>query len=172
MQDVQQVHIQQLLDLCQGQTGRRISLPKGLTAYRSYDILIIHKSVPCRSLQQGFPSFQMEYLPLHEAQKQWNDQKQIPALPEEKWLCADSFIQKPVWRTRKTGDYIVANGGRKKLKDFLIDAKVPKEKRDKLPLLADGSHVLWVFGYRISDAVKITESTQLVLHIRRKSNDT
>ena len=172
VQDVQQSHIQQLLDLCKGQTGRRISLPKGLTACRSYDILVIHRSVPCQSFQQGFPSFQMEYLPLAEAQKQWESQEQVPALPEEKWLCADSFTQQPVWRTRSPGDYIVANGGRKKLKEFLIDEKVPREERDRLPLLADGSHVLWVFGYRISDEVKITENTQQVLHIRRKSNGT
>ena len=66
----------------------------------------------------------------------------------------------------------MANGGRKKLKEFLIDEKVPREERDRLPLLADGSHVLWVFGYRISDEVKITENTQQVLHIRRKSNGT
>lgn len=172
VQDVQQVHIQQILDLCRGRTGRRISLPKGLTVYRSYDILIIHKSVPCRSKQQGFPSFQMEYLPLIEAQKQWDRPMQVPDLPEEKWLCADSFAQKPVWRTRRAGDYIVANGGHKKLKEFLIDAKVPREERDTLPLLADGAHVIWVYGYRISDAVKITENTQQVLHIRRKSNGT
>ena len=66
----------------------------------------------------------------------------------------------------------MANGGHKKLKEFLIDAKVPREERDTLPLLADGAHVIWVYGYRISDAVKITENTQQVLHIRRKSNGT
>ena len=172
MQDVQQVHIQQLLDLCTGRTGRRISLPKGLTAYRSYDILVIHRSVPCRSMQQGFPSFQMEYMSVAQARKQWDSPEQIPALPEEKWLSADLLTQEPVWRTREAGDYIVANGGRKKLKEFLIDTKVPREERDQLLLLADGSHVLWVVGYRISDAVKITENTQQVLHIRRKSNGT
>ncbi len=167
VQDVQQVHIEQLLELAKGQTGRRISLPKGLTAQKSYDILIIHRTMPCPALQQGFPSFQMEILTLEEAAKQWESPQQVPALPEEKWLSADELESRPVWRTRKAGDYIVITGGHKKLKDFLIDEKVPREERDKLPLLADGSHVLWVFGYRISDDVKITENTQQVLHVRR-----
>ena len=171
VQDVQQIHVQQLLDLCKGQTGRRISLPKGLTAYKSYDILVIRKCVPCQSLQQGFPSWEMEYVTLAEAQKQWKNCQQVPALPEEKWLCADFLTQKPIWRTRKTGDYIVIKGGHKKLKEFLIDAKIPREERDVLPLLTDGSHVLWIWGYRISDAVKITENTQQVLHVRRITND-
>ncbi len=167
VQDVQQVHIEQLLDLVRGSTGRRISLPKGLTAQKSYDILVIHRSIPCQILQQGFPSFQMEYMPLAQAIKHWDNQQQVPALKEEKWLSADVLESKPVWRTRRTGDYIVVAGGRKKLKDFLIDEKVPREERDKLLLLADGAHILWVFGYRISDAVKITENTQQVLHVRR-----
>ena len=167
MQDVQQVHIEQLLELAKGQTGRRISLPKGLTAQKSYDILVIHRSVPCPALPQGFPSFQMEYVPLAQAMEQWDGQQQVPALPEEKWLSADALSSRPEWRTRRRGDYIVAAGGRKKLKDFLIDAKVPREERDRLPLLADGAHVLWVFGYRISDDVRITENTQQVLHVRR-----
>ncbi len=167
VQDLQQVHMEQLLELANGQTGRRISLPRGLTAQKSYDILVIHRSMPCPALQQGFPSFQMEFMTLAQAVKQWERPQQVPALPEEKWLSADALEASPVWRTRKAGDYIVAAGGRKKLKDFLIDEKVPREERDRLPLLADGSHVLWVFGYRISDAVKITENTQQVLHVRR-----
>lgn len=167
VQDVQQVHIEQLLELARGQTGRRISLPKGLTAQKSYDILVIHRSVPCPALAQGFPSFQMEFMTLAQAMKQWDSPEKVPALPEEKWLSADALSEKPEWRTRRSGDYIVAAGGHKKLKDFLIDEKVPREERDRLPILADGAHVLWVFGHRISDDVKITENTQQVLHVRR-----
>ncbi len=182
LQDVQQVHIEQLLELSKGKTGRMISLPKGLTAQKSYDILNIHRSAPGQALKQGFEAgaadvisddlMQMELVPLAVAAEQWNSQQQIPALPEEKWLSADLLEQMPVWRTRRPGDYIIAAGGRKKLKDFLIDEKVPRSERDQIVLLADGSHVLWVVGYRISDAVKITENTQQVLHVRRISNGT
>ena len=37
-------------------------------------------------------------------------------------------------------------GGRKKLKDYLIDQKVPREERDRIWLVTQGSHVLWMVG--------------------------
>ena len=50
--DVQQVHLQQLMELAQGATGRRISLPKGLTVQKSYDILVIRRSGLERDMKQ------------------------------------------------------------------------------------------------------------------------
>ena len=165
--DIAQVHVDQLLDLVQGQSGRRISLPKGLTVAKSYDILHICSSAACLQEKMQFPSFEMELLSLAEAMKQWNSHEQIPALPEEKWLDADALTQMPVWRTRRSGDYIMAAGGRKKLKEFMIDAKIPREQRERIPLLADGSHILWIYGYRISDGARLNDQTQRVLHVRR-----
>ena len=179
--DVQLVHLQQLMDLAQGATGRRISLPKGLTVQKSYDILILCKSGP-ESDKQGLlqehgpampqeaPSFEMDWMSMAQARSQWGSREQVPALPEEKWLSADELTELPVWRTRRPGDYITLGSGRKKLKEFMIDAKIPREERERIPLLTVGSQVLWVYGYRISEAVKITENTQRVLHVRRIKN--
>jgi tRNA(Ile)-lysidine synthase len=85
-----------------------------------------------------------------------------------KWLSYDTIKGNIMLRTRRTGDYLVVGkqGGRKKLKDYLIDCKVPQAKRDQIWLLADGSHVLWVVGYRISEAAKVTEETGKVMKIR------
>lgn len=71
-------------------------------------------------------------------------------------------------RTRKTGDYIQINehGGNKKLKDFFIDNKVPKEERDRVLLLADGNHILWIIGFRMSEAYKVTDDTKNYLKVR------
>ena len=44
-------------------------------------------------------------------------------------------------------------------KEYFIEQKIPVTQRDKVLLLADGSHVLWVLGYRMSDGCKITENT-------------
>ena len=38
----------------------------------------------------------------------------------------------------------MANSGRKKLQDFFVDSKIPKNQRDEILLLACGSHVLWI----------------------------
>ena len=47
-------------------------------------------------------------------------------------------------RTRRDGDYLPIQGGRKKLQDFFVDSKIPKNRRDEILLLACGSHVLWI----------------------------
>ena len=73
-------------------------------------------------------------------------------------------IDFPIYvRFRKNGDFFVPFGmkGKKKLKDFFTDEKVPLELRDKIPLLVDSSDkILWVTGYRISEHVKVTDSTK------------
>ena len=86
-----------------------------------------------------------------------------------KWLSCDTINYHALsFRTRRPGDYLVVNaaGGRKKLKDYLIDCKIPRDQRDRIWLLADGSHVLWVVGYRISEAVKVTEDTGSILKVQ------
>ena len=57
-------------------------------------------------------------------------------------------------------------GGRKKLKDYMIDEKIPQKQRDQLWLLADGSHILWIIGWRISEAVKINGNTEMCIRDR------
>ena len=84
-----------------------------------------------------------------------------------KWLSYDTINRNACFRRRRAGDYLVVNehGGRKKLKDYLIDENIPQKQRDQLWLLADGSHILWVVGWRISEAAKINGNTRKILKI-------
>ena len=59
---------------------------------------------------------------------------------------------------------------RKTLKDYMIDRKVPKEKRDVLPLLAEGSHVIWLVGHRISEYYKVSADTKRILQVQYVPN--
>lgn len=61
---------------------------------------------------------------------------------------------------------MIAGGKRKLLKRFFIDEKIPEEKRASIPLLAEGDHVLWVIGSRISEFYKITENTRTILEVK------
>ena len=72
------------------------------------------------------------------------------------------------FRFREPGDYLVIDGKghRQKLKDYLVNEKVPRERRDKMLLLADGSHILWAVGGRISEYYKVTGQTKQILEIR------
>ncbi len=49
-------------------------------------------------------------------------------------------------RTRKTGDAIRLKGGRKTLKELMIDRKIPAHKRSSIPVIADDAGVLAVYG--------------------------
>ena len=51
------------------------------------------------------------------------------------------------------------------LSKFMTDAKIPANERDELYVLADGDHVLWVPGYRMSSKAKISEDTDRILAI-------
>lgn len=53
-------------------------------------------------------------------------------------------------RSRKNGDRMIPKGmsGSKKIKDILIDSKIPAEQRDSVPLLCDGRGIIWLAGIR------------------------
>ena len=48
----------------------------------------------------------------------------------------------------------------------MIEEKIPADLRDELVILTEESHVIWVPGYRISAAYRITEHTAKVLQIK------
>ena len=71
-------------------------------------------------------------------------------------------------RTRKEGDYLIVdeNQHRKRLKEYFINEKIPKERRDKTLLLAESDKVIWVIGGRISADVKISDQTTKILKVQ------
>ena len=77
-------------------------------------------------------------------------------------------------RFRQTGDYLTINvqGQRKTLKEYFINEKVPASVRGELPVIAEGNHILWIVGYRISAYYKVTTETQKIVQmtIRRDKN--
>ena len=77
-------------------------------------------------------------------------------------------------RNRQQGDRFQPYGmrGTKKIKDFLIDAKVPRFKRDSIPLLVCGDEILWVIGYTTSDTFKIKSDTRQYLYLHYVSDQT
>ena len=96
---------------------------------------------------------------------------EIPVNRYTKWFDYDKIKNNAVLRTRRPGDYLELSGGiHKKLKDYLIDQKVPREERDQCILLADGSHVIWVAGMRISERYKVTDRTRRMLKVQMREN--
>lgn len=175
--DLTQVHIRQVLDLYSCQVSRRLSLPYGLEAVRSYDGVILRKKTPHRAgteavktqefllpstsgeLETPFGRFEVKVF-------SYSGEK-ILEKKYTKWFDCDRIKCGLSVRTRRTGDYLTVgrDGGHKKLTRCMIDDKVPKETRDQIPLIADGEEILWIIGGRISERYKITSCTKNVLEI-------
>lgn len=73
-----------------------------------------------------------------------------------------------VLRSRRPGDRYRPLGcpGGRKLQDILVDRKVPREERDRLPVLTAGGAIAWVAGCPLSHAFRITPGSAAALAVR------
>ena len=72
-------------------------------------------------------------------------------------------------RSRQPGDWIRPLGlrGRKKLQDVLVDRKVPRDDRDRVPLVVDArDRILWVGGHAVSQDARVTDRTRSVVVLK------
>jgi tRNA(Ile)-lysidine synthase len=72
-------------------------------------------------------------------------------------------------RNRRPGDRFrpIGLGGKKKLQDFFVDRKIARKRRDQVPLVVDESdRIVWVAGYGIDEAFRITDRSQGMLLLR------
>lgn len=150
-------HIEQLEQLCEGQSGRRAVLPYGVAAERSYDWLIFHTEGGKRT-EAHIPEADMRVVSVAEAEK-------IAENDCTKRFAYDKIDRLPVWRFRQPGDRIAlyADGRGKKLQDFFTDRKIPAAQRERIPVLALDTEILWVAGLRVSAKYRITDETRQVL---------
>ncbi len=76
-----------------------------------------------------------------------------------------------VLRNRKNGDRIGINKGMKKVKDLLIDEKIPLDKRDNLLLLEKDNVILNIFGVKKSNTIlSMKQNNNILIVLREKNN--
>lgn len=169
-------HIEDVMEMIRkGRPGDRLSLPKGLRVIKNYATLVMTSEIPQR----------METVSLCvPGQAVMSDIKAvINASLEERvegygdgktavLLDADRTGTALLVRPREKGDffYPLGFGKRKKVQDFFVDRKVPRDERDSIPLILSGNDIVWIAGYRGDERFKVTEGTKrfLKLEFRRK----
>ncbi len=171
------------------QTGKSLELPGGVTAHFGYTLLTMTKEAKEakeRASEEGRQRQTADFVlkPKIPGTVRWQAyqiearllaERPVATGPAEYYLDFDAVNDSSLlFRTRRSGDFMELPAGHKKIKDILIDDKVPREKRDELLLLADGSEILWLVGKRRSRRYPVTEHTKNILyfHIQRKEETT
>ena len=76
-------------------------------------------------------------------------------------------------RNRRPGDRVAMSGGTRKVQDLMVDAKIPRSERARVPLVvaADGQ-ILWVIGHTGTrvPVVRTDKSDMVILKARRLAN--
>lgn len=147
-----------------GKKNVQIWVPDELEEGRSYEMMIPGLGIADIALYSKEASRDNDVNP-------WNFLEKSKDIPEKsctKWFDYDRITKSLIFRTRETGDYLTINKNmsKKTLKDYMIGEKIPKYLRGSLYILTDGSHVVWVPGYRISEYYKITEDTKRILQVQ------
>lgn len=85
-------------------------------------------------------------------------------------LDADRLQFPLTLRRWKEGDWFIPFGmsGRKKVSDFLIDAKVSLPEKQRQFVLLSGDDIVWLVGRRIDDRYRLTSTTENVLRITKE----
>ena len=186
LKDLSKRHIDSVLTLARKGGGKRIDLPGDLAAVRERDdlCLLLCEDDPIPEYEDvklpvppddgcvSFGRWKVSFSGVSGEDLQCLKTEGIPEKKYTKWLACDTINHVTKLRTRQPGDYLVINaGGQKKaLADYMIDEKIPARERDHIPLIAQGSHVLWVIGYRISYGARVTEETESALCISAEEN--
>ena len=159
--DVSKIHLEQAEALLTTEGEKYLDLPHKKRLVSSYETMSVvdqKEERPDRDMPTG--NFQFREFVL-------TGQAEYPRNTYTKWFDCDKISGEIVVRNRMEGDYLTINseGGTKSLKQYFIDEKIPKNMRDTIPLVCDGSHVMWVVGYRISEHYKLTEDTRRVIEV-------
>ncbi len=165
--DIGEIHINMILALFAKQVGRQVMLPYELVANRVYEGICIQteeneKKAPASTALAGNPDYTCRIIDCT------GEEKEFPKKKYTKWLDYDKIEDSLCVRNRQPGDYfwLEEQGHSKRLKQYFVDNKIPQEMREQIPLIADGAHIAWIVGYRLSAYYKVTKHTRKILEIR------
>ena len=166
--DIEQKHVEAVEKLLYMRTGTHMDLPH-ICAFTSYDKICFTNDKGNKKIQDDAS------LPVTVGENDFCgvritvsrvSGREISPDAHTAFVDEDKLPHEAVFRRRRAGDRIspVGAGGSKKLKDFFIDKKVERSKRD-MPILCAGNEVLCVVGMCVSKYAAVTGSTKNMLKI-------
>ncbi len=179
---IAQVHVDAMTEALNGDAGKSLDLPEGLTFEVGYDTAsIVGGDVDPTPLPPIGGSHAIT-VPGTTGAGRWTVTATLvapeSASPRENVgaadyapdglqasFDADAVSLQLVLRARLPGDRFQPLGmtDSKKVQDFMVDSKVPRRWRDRVPIIEANGRVLWVAGWRIADWAKVTAETERVL---------
>lgn len=185
LKGLESVHVNNVLDIVSKDGNRTVDLPKGVKAETEYDNLEIATSAfkeRTENFSVGLSVPSVVGLPrnkirietrLYTRAEFINEFGDLKKAKENSLTQIFDYakIKEGIFiRSRLPGDifYPYNSRGRKKLKDFFIDEKIPKNIRESIPLLAEGGNIIWVVGFRTAENYKVTDSTEMILYVNIK----
>ena len=183
LKGIENVHIEAAADLCiLGETGKLIHLPSDIRISKSYDTLkvfidsekekprpfCIPVEVPGITLVEDLEAALIAEITTNGGSfsyKNMGDNRSLIQYFDYNSLNDGIYI-----RNRRNGDVFkpFKSRGTKKLKEYFIDSKIPRDARDKIPLIASGNEIVWIIGHKISDKFKVSENTKSILKLEYK----
>lgn len=166
--------IERTLSLIWKETGSKAELGGSLSAVRDRDTLSIRCEpppvIPVEKAFQPGATVQTEYGTLttevmERANVRFTRNSSIEFVDMEK-ISGNLTL-----RTWREGDRFrpLGLGGEKKLSDFLVDVKVPLDRKREVLVVADGDKIVWVCGMRLDDRFKVEPSTRTALRLEMRT---
>lgn len=173
LQGISEAQVSLIVDLfLSGVTGKQIDISNNIIAKTSYNNLIIMKAIKeidDYNYKLGKETYisEIDYT-LYLSEFENIEFEKLPKKKNTRYFDADQIKGDLRIRNRRNGDRFNPFGmkGSKKIKDYFIDEKIPRVKRNKIPFIVDEEEILWVLGYRTSELFRVTKDTKRILEIR------
>jgi len=180
---IEQVHIEGVLNLAlNSNVGATLNLPADIKARKDYDYLVLSIGkttegkdfVPVPEFLYELPIPGRVFIPELgvEISAQLQDKSTVLNKGNKCIYIDAEAVQgdRLFVRNRRNGDRFKPLGmkGTKKLKDFFIDNKISRYKRDSIPLVVDKDNIIWVIGHQISQDYRVTKDTKRLLRLEIK----
>ncbi len=153
------VHVEEARRLLHaGQPGQEVTLPGGVRARLQHGTCWLGVPGTVPEVQASLPVPGRAVVPELGVMVEARLEPPGGEGPEGRWEAELD----PAWaeralvvRNRRPGDRIRLRAGTRKLQDLFTDHRVPRWERDRVPVVAtEDGQVLWVVGYRVSEAPK------------------